>query len=824
MAVAWVSSTASTPTTSTTTCTVTLPTTAADDILIVTVNNGGANAAPTLTTGTFTLDTSLALIGSGGGWTTGWGGTYWVRCTGNHSGQTIILTGATDSCSMQVQRFSGCITTGNPYDTNISEATVAAGANCALAAFSTTVTNTLVCYAVSRDDNIAATTPTKGGAAMGNLLDATSSGGADSGSAMASLAQAGTGTTGAFSMTFAAGTNTGKRATAFALKPPTAVGHTQPVDDAIAGTDAEVASAAKAQADAIAGGDVQAAAIASLQADAATVTDAIDPQLTVGEFSPPDIAGLECWLKADAIGLADGANVTTWEDSHTSNKDATNSTGQTLETNEINGLPVVRFDGTDDRLLVSGITNNDATRTFFFVGRTVSHAVNDAFWGFGSSSVLNMTGAGAVRWGFNEAAAQVNIDLTGGAGTVRVITLRFNGTSSADAYSLDGAAINFDPADQYQATGTTLVLGARGVTAYGNVEIGEFLVYDSALSDTDLDDIRSYLLERWIGAAGHSQPVDDAAAVTDAQAKTVTRPQADAIVGTDAQAKAATHPQADTATATDAQAKSVTGSKADAIAATDAAARGVTATKADTITGTDARTATWAAARSQPDTIAGTDAQAKASTHPLADTAAATDARASSVSHALADPIAGTDAATRRVGSARADTIAGTDTRASASAKALADTIAGTDAQARVWAAKLTIADGISATDDVDTSAAGANEEDIDDSVTITDAISVSVGARWTIGDSLAATDALITQADYVRQPVDALAVTDALERAWTIFEAQDDALTVTDAVDARIPPARWPPDTDEDWLAEAEQDWEAQTDDRWLVSAESRW
>jgi hypothetical protein len=222
MAVLWVSSTAhgGTPTTS---ATLTLPTTAADDILILTVNNGGANAAPTLTTGTFTLDTSLALIGSGGGWATGWGGTYWVRCTGDHATQTIISSGNTDSCSMNVQRFSGCITTGNPYDTNISEATVASGANCALAAFNTTVANTLVVYAVSRDDNIAATTPTMGGAAMGNLLDATSTGGADSGSAMASLAQAGTGTTGAFSMTFAAGTNTGKRATAFALIPPVVV-------------------------------------------------------------------------------------------------------------------------------------------------------------------------------------------------------------------------------------------------------------------------------------------------------------------------------------------------------------------------------------------------------------------------------------------------------------------------------------------------------------------------------------------------------------------------------------------------------------------------
>jgi hypothetical protein len=223
MAVAWVSSTDSTPTTSTTTCTVTLPTTAADDILILTVINGGANAALTLTTGTFSLDTSLAAIGTPSGWATGWGGSYWVRCSGNHSGETIIITGATDSCSAEVGRYSGCITTGNPYDTNISEATVAAGANCALAAFNTTVANTLVVYAIAVDDNQATSAMTKGGSAMGNLNVSASTGGADSHVASASLAQAGTGTTGAFAATLAAGTNSGKRATAFALKEPTAI-------------------------------------------------------------------------------------------------------------------------------------------------------------------------------------------------------------------------------------------------------------------------------------------------------------------------------------------------------------------------------------------------------------------------------------------------------------------------------------------------------------------------------------------------------------------------------------------------------------------------
>jgi hypothetical protein len=548
MAVAWVSTTAhaGNPTTS---ATVTLPTTAADDILIVTVNNGGANAALTLTTGTFTLDTSLALIGSGGGWATGWGGTYWVRCSGDHSGQTIIATGATDSCSMLVQRFSGCATSGNPYDTNISEATVAAGANCALAAFNTTLPNTLVVYAISVDDNQNTSAMTKGGSAMGNLGIGSSTGGADSHVAMASLAQAATGTTGAFAATLAAGTNSGKRATAFALKePPTVVsgGVASEADSAPAATFTQpqvpVSGGVASEAD-----SGPAATVSQPQAPVAGgVASEADsaPAATVdqagGAFSPDDIAGLECWLKADAIGLADGDPVTTWQDSHTSNNDATGASGQTLQTNEINGLPVVRFDGTDDKLTVSGITNNDATRTIFMVARAVTHATGDCFFGFVTGADLNMTGSGQVRWNQNQAAGQQTIEAgTGVAGvTVRVITMRFNSTSSADAYSLDGAAQNFDPNDVYQSGSSPLNLGARVSTFFGNVDIAEFLVFDSALVDTDLDAVRGYLLDKWVNApqtisGGVASEADSAPAAT------VSQPQAPVSGGVASEADSA---------------------------------------------------------------------------------------------------------------------------------------------------------------------------------------------------------------------------------------------------------------------------------------------
>ena len=204
----------------TTSATVTLPTTAADDILVVRATNGGANAALTMNTGTFPV--SLTSIDSGG-WTSGWGGVWWARCTGNHAGQTIIASGATDSVSLQVVRYSGCTTSGSPLDSNIASGTVAAGANATLAAFSTTVADTLVVLSWCIDDNLGVTSPLKGGAAMNNLNSASSTGGADSQAGSADLAQAVAGTTGSFAITVGAGTNEGKRMTGFALVPPVVV-------------------------------------------------------------------------------------------------------------------------------------------------------------------------------------------------------------------------------------------------------------------------------------------------------------------------------------------------------------------------------------------------------------------------------------------------------------------------------------------------------------------------------------------------------------------------------------------------------------------------
>jgi hypothetical protein len=88
-------------------------------------------------------------------------------------------------------------------------------------------------------------------------------------------------------------------------------------------------------------------------------------------FSPPDVSGLWTWLKADAItGLVDGDPVTTWEDAHTSNRDATQATAAkkpTYKTGILNSLSVVRFDGTDDYFGLPDISALTAATVFVVI-------------------------------------------------------------------------------------------------------------------------------------------------------------------------------------------------------------------------------------------------------------------------------------------------------------------------------------------------------------------------------------------------------------------------------------------------------------------------
>ena len=105
-------------TTTTTSFSITLPTTAADDIIILEFchrGTGNGTIGGTYTGPAFTLKHSQLFASS-----TFSGKTYYSRATGNHSGQTVTGSSLTNSCAAIITIYRGCFRSGDP----LSDATV----------------------------------------------------------------------------------------------------------------------------------------------------------------------------------------------------------------------------------------------------------------------------------------------------------------------------------------------------------------------------------------------------------------------------------------------------------------------------------------------------------------------------------------------------------------------------------------------------------------------------------------------------------------------------------------------------------------------------
>lgn len=104
------------------------------------------------------------------------------------------------------------------------------------------------------------------------------------------------------------------------------------------------------------------------------------PITVVPEAAMPPLAGLLAWFKADSItGLADGgalpASGTAWADSTGNGHDliSTGASPPTFKVNAINGLPAVKFNGTNQRLDNAAFANAGDT-SILVVGRVAATA------------------------------------------------------------------------------------------------------------------------------------------------------------------------------------------------------------------------------------------------------------------------------------------------------------------------------------------------------------------------------------------------------------------------------------------------------------------
>lgn len=224
-------------------------------------------------------------------------------------------------------------------------------------------------------------------------------------------------------------------------------------------------------------------------------------------FACTDITGCKLWLKADALGLSDGAAVSSWTDSSGNSNPATQSTGglqPIYKTNIINGLAVVRFNGTDPGgtyLRTASVATTSTSYTWCMVSKKTGTISVD------SAPFLNGNGNGfgyrisisgdSVRWAAHRGVANMN-DGTMLVAAFELVCVTRTSTGPAIAFYLNGASQTILADGGMNAgSGYTTVGALDDTTNEFAGDIAELIIYDSQLGTTDLNTVTSYLCGKY---------------------------------------------------------------------------------------------------------------------------------------------------------------------------------------------------------------------------------------------------------------------------------------------------------------------------------------
>ncbi len=214
-------------------------------------------------------------------------------------------------------------------------------------------------------------------------------------------------------------------------------------------------------------------------------------------FLPTDISDLEFWVAANlGLSLNNGDPVPTWPDQSGNGRDATQGVGAarpTFITNAVNGQPVIRFDGVDDRMGTGAFALVQPEHIFLVI-KMNADVVNDTVYDGVAGNRMRMyrTGAPANRHVIFAGAANVgtiDLDLV----AYHYITNLYNGAASSAR--LDGVAAGAGNPGANNGGGVTL--GGVGGAQTAAMDMAEFMVYSRALTDAERGQIETYLADKY---------------------------------------------------------------------------------------------------------------------------------------------------------------------------------------------------------------------------------------------------------------------------------------------------------------------------------------
>ena len=249
-------------------------------------------------------------------------------------------------------------------------------------------------------------------------------------------------------------------------------------------------------------------------------------------FTPTNLPDLQLWLPADRINQANNTAVATWSDQSGNGYDATqggSAARPTYIASGLNGLPVVRFDGTDDRLSIPSSTatfkflHSDVS-TVFIVAKAGTVADPNTRYGILGTNANSTLQNGlmityddrasqgfnnAINSGITNATSWVSLNLENNyfaANTFQILTVR---SDPANATLLDRSIYNLNGGVDEKNNTQNLTLSTSNagynfeIGSTGNFtlpflgDIAEIIVYNRALNTSELAQVHKYLSMKW---------------------------------------------------------------------------------------------------------------------------------------------------------------------------------------------------------------------------------------------------------------------------------------------------------------------------------------
>ena len=218
-----------------------------------------------------------------------------------------------------------------------------------------------------------------------------------------------------------------------------------------------------------------------------------------------EIAGYRAWYDmADTSTITESSNlVSAVADKFLNSEDVSQATTKPLtNTDTINSLNALTFDGTDDYLAKSGFTAAADTTIFIVFKPISSDSDNDSILSMNATNDFQIDArtSGEYKGRFNSSNLGDTDKplLTDQLGNVILTTYRLSSGDSEIAIRLNGTESSTDTYNGALDTTQNLKLGGnRAGTANLECLLGEVLIFNDDLSASDIAKVETYLNNKW---------------------------------------------------------------------------------------------------------------------------------------------------------------------------------------------------------------------------------------------------------------------------------------------------------------------------------------